>query len=244
MQTGEQIFERFEIKYLLEAEQYAGLKEKLTLYLKEDDYGETIICNCYYDTPDYRLIRNSMEGAGYKEKLRLRSYGVPEGRREEVFLELKKKHQGVVYKRREILTREEAEGYLEHGKKPERDSQILREIDWVLHYYKGIGPAMYLSYQRLALAADRTGEQTGSQDLRVTFDRDIRWRVEDIDLKKGMYGRELLKPGQRIMEIKTAGAIPLWLVELLDRKKLYPLSYSKYGRAYMQLQGKKGQQLV
>lgn len=236
MGSGEQIFERFEIKYLLEAEQYAEIKEQFMPYFEEDEYGETLICNCYYDTPDYRLIRNSLEGTGYKEKLRLRSYGVPECGTEQVFLELKKKHHGVVYKRREILTREEAEAYLKHRNRPERDSQILREIDWVLHYYKGITPAMYLSYQRVAMTGNGTQKKAGSPGLRITFDRDIRWRVRDVELQRGSYGKELLKPGQRIMEIKTSDAIPLWLVRLLDTNGLYPLSYSKYGRAYVQLQ--------
>lgn len=239
MRTVECIFERFEIKYCVNAQQYEELRERLTPFLAEDAYGVTDICNCYYDTPDYRLIRNSMEGAAYREKLRLRSYGVPEDRKSSVFLELKKKHQGVVYKRREILTYEEAEAYLNTQRRPDRDSQILREIDWVLHYYERLIPAMYVSYKRLAMVEKQertTGRRT---DLRVTFDWDIRWRVKDIELQKGIYGRELLKTGERIMEIKTSGAMPLWLVELLDKMSLYPLSYSKYGRAYTQLQEKK-----
>lgn len=239
MKTGECIFERFEIKYCLDVQQYEELRERLIPFLTEDAYGITDICSCYYDTPDYRLIRNSMEGAAYKEKLRLRSYGVPEDRRSCVFLELKKKHQNVVYKRREILTYEEADAYLNAQKRPDWDSQILREIDWVLHYYAPLIPAMYLSYKRLAMVEKQEETVDRRTDLRVTFDWDIRWRAEDIELQKGIYGRELLRPEQRIMEIKTSGAMPLWLVELLDKMKLYPLSYSKYGRAYAQLQKEK-----
>lgn len=40
------------------------------------------------------------------------------------------------------------------------------------------------------------------------------------------------------MEIKTGAAIPLWLVEVLSREKIYRSSFSKYGRAYEELMRK------
>ena len=227
----EHIFKRFEIKYILDEEQYRMFRQRIDPFLTEDCYGETEICNCYYDTPDFRLIRNSIEQSVYKEKLRLRSYGVPTHNESQVFLELKKKFQGVVYKRRENLSMQEADAYLNHGQKPEWDSQILREINWVLHYYGYMKPAMYIAYQRLAM-------QGREKDLRVTFDWDIRWRTEDVDLYAGSFGASLLSPGQRIMEIKTPTAIPKWITDILDEMKLYPISFSKYRKAYEQSQGK------
>ncbi|MCM1494684.1 MAG: polyphosphate polymerase domain-containing protein [Bacteroides sp.] len=244
----EHIFKRFEIKYRLEEEQYKILRQRIDSFLKEDCYGETDICNCYYDTPDFRLIRNSIEQSVYKEKLRLRSYDVPACNEAQVFLELKKKFQGVVYKRRENLSIQEAEAYLNHGQKPDWDSQILQEIDWVLHYYGHIGPAMYIAYRRLAMlereadmmcgGQDFDMSPNGNQNLRVTFDWDIRWRTEKVNLGAGIFGTPLLSAGQRIMEIKTPGAIPKWLTDILDELKLYPVSFSKYGKAYEQLQNK------
>lgn len=236
MEAGDHIFERFEIKYLLKEEQYHELRGRLASYLVEDEYGETDICNCYYDTPDYRLIRNSLEGAVYKEKLRLRSYGIPEDGKAQVFLELKKKYQGVVYKRREILTHEEADAYLNDRRRPKQDSQILREIDWVLHYYGKLIPAMYLSYKRLAMIENRELGKIESCGLRLTFDWNICWRVENVALQKGMYGKELLGQGKYIMEVKIPNAMPVWLTEIFDEMQLYPLHYSKYGRAYIQFQ--------
>jgi hypothetical protein len=37
------------------------------------------------------------------------------------------------------------------------------------------------------------------------------------------------------MEIKTDGAMPLWLSHALDELKIYPTSFSKYGRAYIDI---------
>ena len=236
------IFKRYEVKYLLTEEQYEELRERTKEHLIEDSYGETTICNCYFDTPDYRLIRTSLEKPVYKEKLRLRSYGTPEQPDKQVFLELKKKYRGIVYKRRECMNYQEAEEYVLQGVKPEQDTQILREIDWAMHYYGRLIPAMNLSYQRIAMyekqpegaaeVTEQCGTHTGNLDLRITFDRNILWRTEHLRLKDGVYGNELLEPGQRIMEVKTPGAIPRWFADILDEMKLYPVSFSKYGRAY------------
>ena len=72
--TYQGTFERYEKKYLLSAEQYRAVRAALDRVMEVDQYGETTILNIYYDTPDFRLIRRSLEGPVYKEKLRLRSY--------------------------------------------------------------------------------------------------------------------------------------------------------------------------
>ena len=87
------IFQRREIKFLVDARQRAILEQAFRGHMAPDPHGESMICNIYYDTPDYRLVRASMEKPIYKEKLRMRSYGrVSSG--DTVFLELKKKVQG------------------------------------------------------------------------------------------------------------------------------------------------------
>lgn len=218
-------FERIEIKYLLDPLQYQELSKRFAGRLKTDRYGKTEICNLYFDTPDFRLIRKSLEKPVYKEKLRLRSYKIP-GEEDTVFLELKKKYKGIVFKRREDMSLKEAKAYLYTGKRPSKDSQVLREIDWFLSYYAPLLPAMYISYERTALY--------GLEDpaLRVTFDGNILWRDESLSLEQGFWGQSLLEPGWRLMEIKLPGAMPLWLVKLLDELQIYPTSFSKYGRAY------------
>ena len=83
-------FKRYEKKYLLSAEQYARLMEKLREHIEPDEYFQSTVCSLYYDTADCTLIRHSIEAPVYKEKLRLRSYGVPTAE-DPVFVELKKK---------------------------------------------------------------------------------------------------------------------------------------------------------
>ena len=108
---AQEVFARYEKKYWLSPDQYHVLRGLLLDRMREDDYGRHTICNIYYDTPDYHLIRTSLEKPIYKEKLRLRSYGVPNAQ-SQVFLELKKKYRGVVYKRRAALAPDEAQAIL------------------------------------------------------------------------------------------------------------------------------------
>lgn len=217
MDDFQMTFKRYEIKYLLDEKTYLELRKRLEGKMVVDQYGEKTVCNIYFDTPDSRLIRTSLEKPVYKEKLRLRSYGTPE-RNSTVFVELKKKYKGVVYKRREDMVLSEAEAYLYQGWKPGFSSQVLREIDWFLKYYGQITPAMYISYERIAM------NEVKDSGLRVTFDTNILWRKEELNLKEGSWGNPILEPGQRLMEIKIAGAMPLWLGEILDKLYIYPSS--------------------
>ena len=227
MAKGE-IFERIEKKYLLTAEQYRKLTERMNKYMKVDEYGKSTICNVYYDTDDFELIRTSIEKPVYKEKLRLRSYGTPKGD-STAFIEIKKKFDGVVYKRRISLPYSEAVRYLNHGIRPNAkvNPQILKELDYFQQRYH-TRPAMYLAYDRIATY--------GIEDpsLRITFDSNIRAREEDIDLSMGSAGKLLLTKGEVIMEIKVGGAYPFWLIRMLEDLKIYPKSFSKYGTAYTQ----------
>jgi len=218
-------FQRYELKYLLREEQYREMMAGLSSQLEPDGFGNSTICNVYYDTPDHRLIRHSLEKPVYKEKLRLRSYGCAK-REDQVFLELKKKYQGVVYKRRISLRASEAEGYFAGGQSLPTGSQISREIDYVRRLYEPLLPAMYLSYDRAAFFSKE------DQQLRLTFDRNIRFRETNLSLGIPPYGTALLQEGMLLLEIKTPGGLPLWLTGLLSELQLAPTGYSKYGAAY------------
>ncbi len=219
-------FKRREIKYLLDDDEYNSLKERLQARLVEDEHGRSTICNIYYDTPDFRIIRKSLEKPVYKEKLRLRSYGTA-GAEDKVFVELKKKYNGIVYKRRETLTLAQSDEYLAGHTKAPYDTQIFREIDWFRDYYGNLKPAMYISYEREAYYS------LENPDLRITFDRNIMYRSYNLSLAAGVEGESILEAGQHLMELKAGGAIPVWLTKALDELGIYPASFSKYGRAYL-----------
>ena len=107
-------FKRYENKYLITREQYKEIIKRMEEYIVPNDYGSYTVCNLYFDTDSYEIIRRSIEKPVYKEKLRVRSYGVP-GRDDNIFLELKKKYKKEVFKRRIHLTVKEYEDYINKG---------------------------------------------------------------------------------------------------------------------------------
>ena len=222
------VFQRYELKYLLTREQRETMLREMQAYMALDQYGKTVIRNVYYDTDNYLLIRRSIGKPAYKEKLRLRSYaqaapGTP------VFVELKKKYDSVVYKRRLSMAEQQAVDWLRGEEIFSPTSQISREIDYFRDFYGSLRPVVFLSYARHAYYA-----KDGS-DFRVTFDEQILCRETNLSLSAPVYGAPLLPEDMVLMEIKCSGGIPLWMTQLLSRERIYKTSFSKYGTAYQTL---------
>ncbi len=218
------VFKRYELKYLITTEQKDIILDAIKPYMAIDKYGRTTIRNLYFDTDDYRLIRHSIEKPSYKEKLRIRSYSQA-NESSTVFVELKKKYNHVVYKRRVSLPEEEAMAWLCSGGN-KHENQISNEIDYFLQYYKTLHPTVFLSYEREAYF---TKEKS---DFRLTFDDNILFRTEDLSLKSEIYGTPILEDGSVLMEIKCSGGIPLWMTKTLSENRIYKTSFSKYGTVY------------
>ena len=217
-------FKRVEMKYLLTRNQYTLIQEKLLENgMEKDKYFYSTIQSLYYDTPNKQLIRRSIERPEYKEKLRLRSYGVikPD---QKAFLEIKKKYDGVVYKRRIDISEKDAFDFMQN-KSEHLTSQIGKEIEYFRDFYKNLEPSMLIIYDRFSYGHPNS-------DLRITFDTNVRYRTNDLTLSKASYGTLILSYDYAIMEIKTAYGLPLWLCKLLSETKTYKSSYSKYGTAY------------
>lgn len=219
------VFKRYELKYMLTLEQKNILLQAMEPYMALDQYGRDTIRNLYFDTPDYRLIRHSIEKPVYKEKLRLRSYRQAQAD-SSIYVELKKKYKSVVYKRRLSMPEREAMAWLLSECPQGPDSQIGREIDYFLHFYQSLRPMIYLSYEREAFYS-----RDGS-DFRVTFDDHIFCREDRLSLCESADGIPILPEGQVLMEIKTSGGIPLWMTHALTRERIFKTSFSKYGTAY------------
>ena len=282
-------FKRIEKKYHLSAQQMEKLSIALAPYIEVDEYGVARIDSLYYDTPDRALIARSLEKPLYKEKLRVRAYG-DMAAATCVFVEMKKKYDGVVYKRRVKVSRQAAAAWLsgacgyeeavrayplhaamwggdgaafdgENGvpagegpagempcakpvcaaaleaSEPEElswaNGQIAREIDAMVARCGGVEPSMLISCNRAAYRT-RHGVASG---VRITFDNAIVYR--DLRAGAGACGQgasrpmtPLLRPGEMLMEVKCAGAMPLWLARALADAHAYPSSFSKYGNAY------------
>lgn len=227
-----EVFNRTEAKFLINQNIYEILNEKLLKYMTPDKFNEKnglyTISNIYYDTEDNHLIRTSLSKPDYKEKFRLRSYGIPK-LEDKVFLEIKKKVNGIVNKRRTSMKLMTAYNFINNRIKPEikpyMNAQVINEIAY-MQKLNNLKPKLYLAYDRQAFF------EKDNNSLRITFDTNIRTRRNELGLEIGDHGDLLLDNKTWLMEIKVEGSIPLWLSRLLSENKIYKTSFSKYGREY------------
>ena len=221
------VMKRYEMKYILSKEQLLFVRKSLHDHMEVDQYGKTSIASIYYDTPDYRVIRASIEKPTFKEKIRLRSYGVAKNN-DHVYLEIKRKSEGVVYKRRIETSEETASLFLNNKIETIGSNQISRELAYFRNFYGKLEPKIMIAY-------DRTSYAEIDGDIRLTIDENPRYRTFDLNLHTSMEGQHLLPAGSAILEIKVQQEMPLWLVEILSKGKIYKTSFSKVGEAYKKI---------
>lgn len=230
------VFRRDEKKYLLDQEHFTQLMASIGDHLQPDEYFESTICSLYFDTENHDLIIKSIDKPVYKQKLRLRSYGIPT-LDDFVFLEIKIKYRGVVSKRRTKIKLRDFYCYYDKQRSGQYStlkadvSQIGRELDYLFRFYH-LEPSWIIAYDR------KCYRSRDDPNLRITFDRNLRSRSDDLYLERGDYGAYYFSDRKCVMEIKALNAMPLWLIDALSRLQIYPASFTKYGKIYEQ--SKKG----
>ena len=228
-----EVFNRYEYKYIINTETLKHIVSVINEHMVPDRFcknsGLYTISNLYYDTPDNAIIRHSLSKPVYKEKLRLRSYGIPD-KNSHVFLEIKKKYKGLVNKRRTDLYLDEAyellNNHIPPKPAPHINFQVLHEIEYFLERYENLAPRVYIAYDRLAFFEE------DNPDLRISFDTNLRTRRYDLELEAGDYGDALIDEDLWVMEIKTSRAMPLWLSALINNLGVHRQSFSKYGTEF------------
>lgn len=245
------VFERKETKYRLNAGLYRAILAALEGRLAPDAYGSTVVKSAYFDTENRDMAARSLEKPFYKEKLRVRGYGVA-GKDDMVFVEIKKKYDGVVYKRRMGMSYAAACAYLD-GMPYEKarrafpakgasqaacipygeEIQVAREVDALASRWGALSASVVTSCVRTAygpIGQDGFG-CSGEDGLCITFDASLAY----CDLRAARRSSSflpLIGPEEVIMEIKVRGSYPKWLADALAQCHAYPCSFSKYGEAY------------
>ena len=218
----EQVFDRCEKKYLLDLNQYVSILDDLSEHIVKDRFYKGKVCSIYYDTKNFALIRRSLESPDYKEKLRIRAYGEVE-ENDDIFVELKKKYAGIVYKRRTTAKYQDVlKGISECDY---ADEQIGNEIKYFYESHDKLYPMIYIS----CLRTSYRGKE--DYDLRITFDEEMKYRIKKLKLKDDAQDKSIDE--HVVMEIKTNKALPIWLCEILDKHQAYPRGFSKVGMAFM-----------
>ena len=235
------VFDRIEKKYLITKAQKKAILSAIRKRMHRDNYHKSEVFNIYFDNQNYDSIINSIDWIDFKAKIRARSYKGYD----RVFLEIKTKIRGeeenIGHKRRIMITRSDYDELINKNislvklakRKIEKknDLQIAKEIDYFIKRFN-LSPKVLVSYKRESYIND--------EDLRITFDEDLRYRSEKLTFNRTKNDKMYFEDGQTvIMEIKAHGVLPLWLVGIMSEQKIYPQQFSKIGNIY-QLIKKKG----
>ena len=216
------IFKRQELKFILTDEQVAAMNTLFNNHLQPDTYSDYLVQSIYFDTENWDIIRASIEKPIYKEKMRLRCYGIP-GQNSTMFLELKKKYRGVVHKRRISFPVEELSRRTAREIAATSTSITGRELNKHFETYP-VSEKVHISYRRKAYS--------DGNDLRITCDTDLKFRTNELDYQNPNDGLDIISKTLTIMEIKTLGGMPMWLAQALSKLRIFPTSFSKYGVGY------------
>ncbi|MBR3135299.1 polyphosphate polymerase domain-containing protein [Candidatus Saccharibacteria bacterium] len=229
---AQEVFRRTEVKYLLTPQQAKNLLAEIANNIKPDKYPKGTNASIYFDNASKYLALHSLEKPIYKEKIRLRSYNTPKSLDDTVFVEIKKKFNGIGNKRRIAVRLGDFYDYLKTGNLPTKNAQIRRELDYCFKKYD-LHPFLFLAYDRHSY----TGIGKDNK-FRLTFDQNIRYRRDNLRLEHGTGGRNYFKNGEIVMEAKALDAYPLWFAKALSKLKIYPASFSKYGKVCLQINQK------
>ena len=223
-----EFFRRIEKKYIISKKQFELIKKGIKDEMYLDTHGKSTICNLYLDTDDYSLIKHSLDKPIYKDKLRIRSYNVANSN-SDVYLEVKKKYDGVVSKRRIKAKLEDIYAFLNNESEiPQSNTQVSKELKYYFKYYN-LHPTAYITYDREAYYAKN------DYGFRITFDTNIKARDYDLALDKGIYGQQIFDEDKILMEIKTLGGIPMWFTKMMSELEVRPGHFSKYGATYLNI---------
>ncbi|MBQ7104596.1 MAG: polyphosphate polymerase domain-containing protein [Bacilli bacterium] len=227
----QKVFKRVEQKYVLSEEQFLKLQDILDKRFTPDKFFFSKIYNLYFDNDNFDNIITSIEKPEYKSKIRLRSYGEASND-DYIYLEMKKKYKGTVYKRRINLTLKDFKNYQENKSFPRQNKQIMQEIDYQIKYQK-LKPKIFVAYDRLSYYSKE------DDHFRITFDYNLRSRFKNLELKDSKKDELYFDTITYIMEVKCLFSLPIWFVSELNKLKIYPKSFSKVGNIYIKERGKK-----
>ena len=207
------------------------MQELINCYFEKNKYYYSEIRNIYFDNINEDIINSCYEYNNYRFKYRIRSYNEIINDDDIIFLELKTKLNAISYKRRAILTNIEYKNYINLNVFPSKDIQIMKEIDYVIKSKK-LHPNIYIAYDRFSYFCKE------NQNFRLTFDFNLRYRFNDLELKDSDNDKTYFKNNYYIMEIKTDSALPIWFCDYLTSHKLYSESFSKIKKIYEKEKGK------
>jgi len=233
---------RYEFKYLITEDQADYIREVVRTFADADAYGDNgvyDVTSLYYDTWDWRLALQTVEGIRNRYKMRIRTYGFTDDM--PVFVEIKGRVGTSICKSRALIPREHwsllslnqpppPEGFTALKESHQSDYDSFRNLMDVLD----LRPRLWVSYQREAYGS-RYGD-----GARLTFDRHLKVQAPDLDRPDVPVDCEYqmvnLDGPQTILELKFNNAFPSWMRTIVNQCELRRTACSKYVQGVEQIE--------
>jgi len=223
-------FNRFELKYLLPYDVAINLQRELRRYMTKDKHGkngEYTLSSLYYDSEDYRCYWEKIEGLKFRRKLRIRRYVDNDDFNDDsmVFVEIKQRLDRVTQKRRVPMKYGDALRFCNEGIIPvheKSDLAVIEEIDSMIRLFN-LKPKAITTYSRRAFVGSDYDD-----GLRVTFDTDVSYRKNNLNLAEDFREDYMISPDRILMEIKVNERIPYWITEIVAEHNFRLIRVSKY----------------
>ncbi len=216
-------FQRQELKFFVDNHIIEALIPEFNAYIERDHYsakGSYPIYSVYFDTEDWQAFYSKLAGNKRRQKFRIRSYYKNPKPDEPVFVEIKEKDGGTVYKRRSPVNLSEVEELIK-GRPISVNTPVIDEWRFAV-LRNSLKPKLLNSYNRLAFASKHF------PGLRVTIDQDLAYSVPSgldfaIPTRKAYWAN-----GKSVVEIKFDRYVPKFIVEIIRRYNLTQVPVSKY----------------
>jgi len=226
-------FSRFEFKYILPDNLRKEVESELRFFLQLDPYVEQkpgkkyIVRSLYFDDPVFSCFSEKEDGMQHRYKFRHRTYTDDPLEECPSFLEIKGRHDALVFKHRievesqrvngRILTdRCETQAILSGAK----ESDVLNKFRFDL-MRKELGPVMLIDYRRRPYISKYDPE------FRLTFDEKLYGTRTKQLFPNEWENKKALLLDRTVMEVKFRRQIPSWFHRIIQYFGLRRVSISK-----------------
>lgn len=217
---------RRELKYLVSDSEVSRIAGRLSAVMRQDAHNGDkgyLVRSLYFDTLSDRDFEDKVDGYDKRQKIRLRVYDI---NADTAKLELKEKEGNAQRKRSLLVNRREAQQMIEgdYTFLLERDETLAKYLYtfMMMNCYR---PKCVVEYDRLAFYAD-------TNDIRITFDRNLRATEADFELFRSELSLyPVANRAETTMEVKYSGFLFTYMKDIINMSDRMQISNSKYCRA-------------
>ena len=228
MNSDDRAFEssRFERKYRCPLNQYLAIRSSLYPFLKNDHFtkrtpdNKYLVRSLYFDTFDYRLFQEKINGNSNRIKFRIRTYSNSPKNEPDIRVEIKVRQANLTTKYGAYINLSNCCSFINSRNWDNKNDPILIEFERQVHKLNLI-PKTLVEYEREGF------HTIDGNNIRITFDHRIR-STSAKDLFPENIFWHLHYDQMVVLEIKYQETIPNWLNQIIKNHKLKLVANSKF----------------